>query len=72
MATYDVRCDECKTTIRTTTDERESYAGGTCEACKAKELARQRRNAMRRERHAVMTSLGMTRVRGNLGGTYYE
>lgn len=30
---YDVKCDDCKTTIRTTTKVRESYAGGRCAAC---------------------------------------
>lgn len=30
------------------------------------------RNAARRERHAAMTSMGLKRVKGALGGTYYE
>lgn len=34
-APYAVKCDECKTTIRTTMSERESFAGGRCEKCKA-------------------------------------
>lgn len=34
--------------------------------------AKDRRNAARRARHAAYTDLGMTRVRGNLGGVYYE
>lgn len=30
------------------------------------------RNATHRERHAAMTSLGLKRVKGSLGGVYYE
>ena len=30
------------------------------------------RNATRRDRHQAMTDLGVVRVRGTLGGTYYE
>jgi hypothetical protein len=30
------------------------------------------RNVTRRERHEAMTSLGLKRVKGALGGTYYE
>ncbi len=30
------------------------------------------RNKARRERHEMLTSLGLTRVKGSLGGTYYE
>lgn len=29
-------------------------------------------NVNRRERHATLVSLGLKRVKGNLGGTYYE
>ena len=35
-----------------------------------RKLARQRNN--RAARHAAYTSCGLARVRGNLGGTYYE
>ena len=31
-----------------------------------------RRNANRRAKHAALTSLGLKRVKGALGGTYYE
>jgi hypothetical protein len=41
------------------------------EAKKA-EAARQRRNARRRERDQAMRDLGLRKVRGNLGGTYWE
>ena len=30
------------------------------------------KNARRRERHEVLTSMGLKRVRGALGGVYYE
>lgn len=69
---YDVKCDDCKVTMRQTEDVRESYAGGRCDACKTGEAKWLARNAARRERHAVLTSLGLKRVKGNLGGTYYE
>lgn len=36
---WEVKCDDCKKTIRETTDVRESYAGGTCDACKVKHEA---------------------------------
>jgi hypothetical protein len=38
----------------------------------AEEARKQRANASRRARHDALTSLGLTRVRGNLGGVYYE
>ncbi len=31
-----------------------------------------RRNQARRDRHAAYRDLGMVKVRGNLGGAYYE
>ena len=31
-----------------------------------------RTNVARRERHAAMTSMGLQRVKGTLGGTFYE
>ena len=34
--------------------------------------AQVRRNANRRAKHAALTSLGLKRVKGALGGTYYE
>lgn len=35
-------------------------------------LQRLRKNRARRERHAALTSLGLKRVKGALGGVYYE
>ena len=46
----------------------------TCGAqkCLSELLKRKKRNAARHLRHQVMTDLGLRRVKGNLGGTYYE
>jgi uncharacterized Zn finger protein (UPF0148 family) len=47
-----------------------------CESCdnaeSKKRLARNRRQAATQERESVMRSLGLTKVRGALGGTYWE
>ena len=40
-----------------------------CEPC---ETSRTRRNTQRRARHQAMVDLGLVRVRGVLGGVYYE
>jgi hypothetical protein len=32
---YAVKCDDCKVTVRLTTDIRESYAGTICKTCNA-------------------------------------
>ena len=37
-----------------------------------KKLAARRRNLARKERDAAMRSLGLVKVRGALGGTYWE
>jgi len=46
----------------------------TCgaQACLHELLARKRKNAQRRARHQAYTDLGMRRVKGSLGGTYYK
>ena len=36
------------------------------------EASRQRRNRNARERHQAMLDVGLVRVRGGLGGVYYE
>lgn len=33
---YAIKCDDCKATIRETTEVRESYQGGRCAACRPK------------------------------------
>lgn len=43
-----------------------------CRFIRAEGAKRAKRNAARRARHEAYTSLGMKRVKGNLGGTYYE
>lgn len=52
-----------------------------CPACVAVAIARAdradadkraRRNAQRRDRDAVRREIGLMKVRGNLGGTYWE
>jgi hypothetical protein len=37
-ATWAVKCDDCKTTMRRTEDVRESYAGGICDGCRDRYL----------------------------------
>lgn len=41
-------------------------------AAEVAEIKRQRRNKARRERDQAMRDLGLVKVRGNLGGTYWE
>ena len=47
-----------------------------CQVCEEAETKRQkanqRRRANRKAREEVMESLGLVKVRGNLGGTYWE
>ena len=48
----------------------EPIKGCCCDTCEALRTAR--KNAGRRARHAAYRDLGMVRVRGSLGGVYYE
>ena len=55
----------------------EEYGGrdgdNVCPACEQANTTRRRRRSLaRREREAVMRDLGMVKVRGALGGTYWE
>ena len=67
-------CERCGDEISTKDGE------NLCTACEeADELsgkARRRRNAMararRKERDDVLASLGLKKVRGSMGGTYWE
>ena len=43
-----------------------------CDACELAAEKCRRRRTNRREREAVLRSLGMAKVRGALGGTYWE
>lgn len=72
-------CELCGTEISTRDGENRCTAcednpemrgrGDTSADAKAK---RQRRNANRRARDEVMRSLGLVKVRGAMGGTYWE
>ncbi len=42
------------------------------EAFRARRVKMDARNATRRERDGVLRSLGLVKVRGGLGGTYWE
>lgn len=57
------RCDECAD------NPAMRGRGDTSETAKAK---RKRRNANRRAMDDAMRSLGLTKVRGAMGGTYWE
>jgi len=59
-------CENCGIEIGTKDGE------NLCEACDSKELKRLARNKARRERHQAMLDCGLVRVRGALGGVYYE
>lgn len=58
-------CEICCTEIGTRDGDNK------CKECKKKASLKRRREAAR-ARHAVLESCGMTRVRGALGGIYYE
>jgi uncharacterized Zn finger protein (UPF0148 family) len=62
-------CEKCGEEISTKDGE------NTCSDCEKEEVSRAKkakRNAARRARHQMLLDLGLVRVRGNLGGTYYE
>jgi len=44
----------------------------TCEGANLAEMKKARKRTARKEREAIMRSLGLTKVRGALGGTYWE
>ena len=50
--------------------ERQLHAS-TCPVCKARKATRARNEAAR-AKHDAYTSAGMKRVKGAMGGTYYE
>lgn len=43
-----------------------------CQACEEGRRKKENQKQARRDREAVLRSLGLTKVRGNLGGTYWE
>ena len=58
-------CETCGDEIGTRDGE------NNCERCE-RDAKRAKANKRRRERAAVMRDLGMVRVRGALGGVYWE
>lgn len=59
-------CENCGAEI-TTKD-----GNNLCQYCGSGEIRRKAASARRREREAVMQSLGLVKVKGALGGTYWE
>ena len=59
-------CEECDNEIFSKDGE------NRCESCEKKRLSKKRAADKRRAMHEVAKSLGLTRVRGALGGVYYE
>ena len=59
-------CDDCGGVMR----------GGECPMCVQREEQRKARNrrvnTARKTREGIMRSMGLTKVRGALGGTYWE
>lgn len=43
-----------------------------CRDCEEGRIKRAKANRLRRERHAMLTGLGLKCVKGALGGVYYE
>ena len=63
-------CEICNSEIATADGD------NRCSGCEDHEVdsktKKARRNRQRRERHQVMIDCGLVRVRGELGGVYYE
>lgn len=59
-------CELCMKEIDTRDGE------NRCPKCEEKPIAKKRSRLKRSEMDDIMGSLGMKRVRGALGGTYYE
>lgn len=59
-------CELCGTEIDVKDGE------NRCAQCEHKSKRNAKARANRRARHDVLTSLGLVRVRGALGGVYYE
>jgi len=43
-----------------------------CSSCESKQLQKASRRRQRREREEVLRDIGLVKVRGALGGTYWE
>ncbi len=59
-------CESCDTEISSKDGD------NRCESCEKKKSRNKRAAENRRAMREAMKSLGMTRVRGALGGVYYE
>lgn len=59
-------CERCGNEIDTPDGE------NLCSKCENRKLKASEARARRREREYVLKSLGLTKVRGALGGTYWE
>lgn len=62
-------CENCGKEICTKDGENHCPS---CDDADPAELKRLRRNRQRRERDAALRSIGLVKVRGALGGTYWE
>ena len=62
-------CENCGIEIYTRDGENECRQ---CDGADIKTRRAQRQKMQRKARHEAMLSLGLKRVRGALGGTYYE
>jgi hypothetical protein len=59
-------CEVCGEEISTRDGE------NRCDDCDKKSRTSAKRKASRRERESIMRSLGLVKVKGALGGTYWE
>lgn len=62
-------CKNCG--IEISTKDGDNYCQD-CDSASPKKLAANRRKNSRKERESIMRDLGLTKVRGVLGGTYWE
>ena len=60
-------CEKCGEPI-----EGQKDGDNICPDCDKKKVKRDKANAKRRAMNAAMKSIGMTKVRGSMGGTYWE
>lgn len=57
--------------VLTWKETQKAHKQAGCQDCKDR-MKTIRANNYAKDRHESMTSLGLVRVKGNLGGTYYE
>lgn len=56
----EIRCEKCR------------YEETPCEVCKKKRIRLDNQNRNRRNKDDIMRSLGLVKVKGALGGVYWE